>query len=219
MLKNPFPKAILFDYDDTLVKTRQTVYQAHKIAAKKFYDLDLTDELIEPHWGKPYPEMLMGMYQYVDNYDHIHQKYMSVRRNYPMQIYADTLPVIHQLLNRYHLGILTAANLDLIQFDLETLNFPIAQFTLIQTADDTTVHKPDPAVFTPALKKLKNKKIRPHETLYVGDAFTDYQAATGAGLQFIGIVRNAHNPFATLNIQTIHSLEELLTDQSGTMHS
>jgi FMN phosphatase YigB (HAD superfamily) len=202
-------KAILFDYDDTLVNTRGTVYQAHKIAAKKYYDLNLTDELIEPHWGKPYPVMLTGMYQNLDTFEALNANYMTVRRDYPMQIFPDTLPTINLLLKDYALGILTAANLELIQFDLETLKFPIDQFALIQTSDDTEVHKPDPKVFDPALKKLQTQHIQPNETLYVGDALTDYQAASGAGLQFIGIVRNSHNPFAGLNIRTIESLNEL----------
>jgi phosphoglycolate phosphatase len=203
-------KAILFDYDDTLVKTKESVWGAHKIAAKKFYDLDLTEEIMAVHWGKPYPTMLVDMYNHLDPYEKLHQNYMSVRRDYPMKIYEESIGVVNQLLPLYQIGIVTAATAELIMVDLELLHFPYHELTFIQTADDTPVHKPDPKVFEPALKKLKDKTIKPEEVLYVGDDLRDYYAATGAGIQFVGIARKADNPFKEVKANIIKNLTELL---------
>ena len=60
-------------------------------------------------------------------------------------------------------------------------------FEYVQTEEDTSHHKPDPQVFLPALHFLQQHQIQPHETLYVGDHLNDMRAATGAGLQFIGV--------------------------------
>lgn len=207
---NKAVKAILFDYDDTLVKTRETVWQAHKIAAKKFYGFEFTEESMAEHWGKPYPTMLVEMYNRVESYEDIHRKYMSVRQDYPMQVYEESIGVLNQLVNRYQVGIVTAASMELIQFDLNNLKFPVNKLAFIQTADDTPVHKPDPKVFEPALKILAKKMIQPNEVLYVGDDLRDYLAATGAGLQFTGIVRNSHNPFSEHKVKIINNLTHLL---------
>ncbi|OGV96652.1 hypothetical protein A2W24_01670 [Microgenomates group bacterium RBG_16_45_19] len=203
-------KAILFDYDDTLVKSRESVWQAHKQTAKTYYDFELTDEMIGRHWGKPYPEMLVGVYRNLEPYDQIHQKYMAVRVNFPMKAHDESVGVLNQLLDNYTVGIVTAANRQLIELDLQRLNFPVERMALIQTADDTTVHKPDPKVFDQALKKLAKKRIKPTEVLYVGDDLSDYQAASGAGLQFVGIVRNGINPFENYQIKIINSLKKLV---------
>jgi beta-phosphoglucomutase-like phosphatase (HAD superfamily) len=51
-------KAVLFDFDDTLVESRRMKWDHHKFAAKYFYNLDLTDDDIKEHWGKPMAELL-----------------------------------------------------------------------------------------------------------------------------------------------------------------
>ena len=48
-------------------------------------------------------------------------------------------------------------------------------------ADDTQRHKPDPQ---PLLECIKRLGIKPHEALYVGDAYTDYIAAKRAHIDF-----------------------------------
>lgn len=215
-MKKPV-KAILFDYDDTLVKTRETVWEAHKHTAKKYYDLDLTDEDIKVHWGRPYTEMLGDIYNHVDTYEGLHRNYKTVRLNYPMKVFDESVSVVNQLVTNYLVGIVTAANLELVMFDLNKLEFPLDSLVFIQTAEDTQVHKPDSGVFKPALKKLAKKKIEPHEVLYVGDDIRDYQAASGAGLQFVGIVRGETNPFIEDKIKTIKSLSELLENKIETV--
>lgn len=205
----PQIKAILFDYDDTLVRSRESVWQAHKIAAKKFFNLEFTDDHIGRHWGKPFPTMMADMYGQPEPFDSLNRKYQSVRKDYPMQAYEESVAVINLLLDRVKVGIVTAATLALIEPDIVNLKIPAERLVLLQTADDTTVHKPDPKVFEPALKKLTKLNIEPAETMYVGDDIRDFIAANGAGLQFVGVVRNGMNPFAGVGTDIVDNLWEL----------
>lgn len=48
-------------------------------------------------------------------------------------------------------------------------------------ADDTDKHKPDPE---PIFKCLEQIKVKSEEAIFVGDSFSDYQAANNAGVDF-----------------------------------
>ena len=202
-------KAILFDYDDTLVMTRETIWGVLKQVGRKFYNMDLTDEAITKVYGKPYPEMIVELYEHRDSYEIIHKNFMTIRSKTPIPAYDDSLKTIRVLAKIMPVGIITSAIRELAMLDIVRLNFPVNDLLGIQTADDTLVHKPNPKVLEPTLNKLKGKGIKAEETLYVGDAMNDYLAATGAGLQFVGIVRNEINPFAQHQVTVIKSLLEL----------
>lgn len=48
-------------------------------------------------------------------------------------------------------------------------------------ANDTKKHKPDPEPLLACLEKLE---IKPEEAIYIGDAYSDYQASKNAGVAF-----------------------------------
>lgn len=54
-------KAILFDYDDTLVQTMASKWDALRETGNRFYKLNITDDHIKQFWGKPYEEMIKGV--------------------------------------------------------------------------------------------------------------------------------------------------------------
>ena len=75
-------------------------------------------------------------------------------------------------------------------------------------ADDTDKHKPD---LEPIFKCLKQIEVMPEDAIFIGDSFSDYQAANNAGVDFgyatWGSVSNAgiDNPTCIFN----HPLELL----------
>ncbi len=204
-------RAIIFDFDDTLVKTRESKWDALKSTGKTFYDLELTDNEIKEHWGKPYLEMLYGVMQKSDTPENIRKNYESITNDYPMQAAPYVLETINNLLKYYKIGVLTASGRKLTVSDLNKLNFPTNKFFYIQTAEDTDVHKPNPLVFLPILKKLDLLGIKKEHVLYIGDSIKDYHAANKADLQFIGILQGltSEEEFRKENIPTINNLKEL----------
>lgn len=64
-------------------------------------------------------------------------------------------------------------------------------------AEDTQLHKPNPE---PIIKALEITKSKPEETLYVGDTYQDYKAASAAGIRFgfAGWNKNAVNENYTI---------------------
>jgi HAD superfamily hydrolase (TIGR01549 family) len=181
-------KAIIFDFDDTLVRTKECKWDALKETGKRFYGLDITDEHISKFWGKPFDEMLSGVLMNADKYMNLKINYELVTTEFPMKAYDDALPVLNNLLSKYKVGLLSSSSKPLLMNDLKLLNFPYDQFFYIQTYEDTQEHKPHPEVFSPILSTLKGLGIDKKELIYVGNAVIDFEAAKSAGIKFCAIL-------------------------------
>jgi phosphoglycolate phosphatase-like HAD superfamily hydrolase len=90
-------------------------------------------------------------------------------------------------------GIVSATYKQNLVDDFERLKFPYQQFFLIQGSDEIDFHKPDPAVFTEALKLLGEKEIEKKDIVYVGDSVDDCKAALAAGIDYIGLTTGLYS--------------------------
>jgi len=180
-------KAVLFDFDDTLVATKEIIWAHHKFVAEKFYSKSLTDEDILPHWGKPFPELVCLLYGTDDVQEAMANNFLS-RDNFPNSLYKDTIFTIKHIHSLGKLiGIITAAGRLGFEKDIKRLRFPKEMLEYTQTAEESEFHKPDPRVFEPANKWLREKHISTSEVLYIGDGLHDMKAALDAGMQFLGV--------------------------------
>jgi len=180
-------KAIIFDLDDTLIQTSKAKYKALQYAAKKFYNLELSDEEIQSHWGKPFELFMRDLFGDVEETTKIIQNYYTIRNNFPTPAYEESKKLLLELRGNYKLGVVTASTRHMTIEDLRIAGLSELMFDLIQTCEETSFHKPDPKVFEPIKTKFAEKSILANELLYIGDSISDYEAAHGAGISFIGI--------------------------------
>ena len=187
-------KAVIFDFDDTLFESRAQKWAQHKHVAKKFFNIDLTDETILKHWGKPIHILAKELYQNSDTWENIHPILRSTRKDFPKKDYKESLSIFTKIIDQgIKVGIVSAAtNLDVID-DLERFKFPIARITIIQGADKTLVHKPDPDVFLPVFNRLKEEGIEKKDIVYIGDSLDDLRASRGAGIDFIAVTTGLYS--------------------------
>lgn len=206
-------KAVLFDLDDTLLKTSAIKWAHHRAVAKQFYNIDLTDEILARHWGMPFEPMMAIFYQNADTPENMLKANLSLDAQFPKELQEDALDLVQTLLTkRVEIGVVTSILGHLAKKDLLRLGFPAEEFFILQGADDAPFHKPDPRVFDRALKLLEEKRIRPSDALYAGDALMDLYAARGAGLGFLGVTTGfvTQQQFEAEGAQAIRSLGELL---------
>ncbi len=178
-------KAVLFDFDDTLVKTKEIRYKALKEAGRIFYDLQITDGHIDDYWGKPFNQFISGVFNHIEDAESLTKKYRSIIQKYPNKPFPKTKSVLKNLSKKYLLGIISSSNPSLILSGLINVGLKKEMFFFIQSSEDTNIHKPNPQVFIPSLEKLKN--FERSEIIYVGDALDDYNSAKQAGFYFCGI--------------------------------
>jgi phosphoglycolate phosphatase len=187
-------KAVIFDFDDTLVESRAVKWAHHKHVAKKFYDIDLTDEDIKPHWGKPIHELVKILYKSSDTLENMYEALISVRESFRKKTYPGAQEVMAKLLNsEVKIGIVSATNRKFLFNDLAEDAFPIDKMFLIQGADNSEFHKPDPRVFNDAITILEKAGVLRNETVYIGDSLSDLAAAHGAGINFIAVTTGLYS--------------------------
>lgn len=202
-------KAVVFDMDDTLIKTFEIKLRQHKHFARERYGLDLNDNLFREHWGKPFHLFLESLYGDVDALDNIHAEYVKLSHLFPVELQADTLHVLDYLhAAGKKLGIVTATAREVVMRDLTPAGFPLERLHKLQTSDDTLVHKPDPRVFEPMLQALAEAGVAT-EVMYVGDALTDYYAARDAGLHFVGVTTGLVTAEQFRDAGALHVVERL----------
>ncbi len=206
-------RAVLFDLDDTLLRTYPAKWAQHKEAARRFYGVSLDEDTLRRHWGKPTREVVHSYYGDVDATDKMVANYRSLEGLFPKQLHEASARVLDQLsLRGVFMGIVTNAVRDRSLADLERLGLNPDLFGFIQTFDDTQAYKPDPKVLEAAKLTLAAQGIEDN-IVYVGDSLTDYCAAQAAGLDFIAVTtgpktREDFEQEGTSNI--IGSLNELL---------
>jgi HAD superfamily hydrolase (TIGR01549 family) len=206
-------KAILFDLDDTLILTRETKFEALKFAGKHFYNLTITNDILEKYWGGAFNDVIKSIFGPVDSLENIISNYKSIRNLFPSIAYPDAVETITKLLNdSYKIGIISSTTKSFVISDLNKLGFPIERISVIQGAEDTMFHKPDPKVFDPSLLVLKNFDIYANNCLFVGDLITDYVAARDAGMSFLGVLRwkTKKEEFENAGAKTIQSLSDII---------
>jgi phosphoglycolate phosphatase-like HAD superfamily hydrolase len=213
MFISPY-KAILFDYDETLARAMEAKWKQHQHAAKQFYNHDLTDETIRKYWGMPFEPMIELFYDKRDSVENMKKNYFSLNSQYPKLPFEDSITVLTYLQkNRYWTGVVTSMTKESVIHDMKHDNFPWQGFKLIQGSKDSKFHKPDPRVFTKAIRMLKKIDITPAQTLYVGDDLRDMKAAVGAGINFVGIPNGltSKEEFLKHGSTCISSLSELIS--------
>lgn len=196
MHSNPLAttKAILFDFDDTLVASREAKWAQHKTVARTHYNLELTDEELLKHWGKPLPQMVQAIYQ-TDDIPLALERASGFRGEFPKLLFPETMAVLETAHQKgFKLGIVTATTRASLTYDLNRLNFPLHTLDYLQTAEESEFHKPDPRVFDPAIAWLEEQGLTPDQVVYVGDARHDREAAVSAGFGFIGVCTGLVSP-------------------------
>ena len=205
-------KALFFDHDDTLVATYQAKWAQHKHIAKTFYNKELDDSAIRPHWGKPFSQMIKLLYETEDGQQAMSYN-IAAGKHFPKQLFEDTLSTMDRLREQgLLLGLVTATTRSSLEDDFKTLSIPQDLFNYIQTEEKTSFHKPDPRVFAPVIEWLFAQGIAPHEALYVGDSLLDMRAAQEAGLHFIGVATGLTTieDFSQNQVTSFKNLSELL---------
>ncbi len=205
--------AILFDYDDTLVRTRQCKFGALRAVASRHYGFELSTSEIERHWGVAYRALFQALFARVEpELDRAIRFYEALDEEFAITAHPETLRVLGALVERGPVGIVTAAGRSIALGQMERLGFPLARFAIVQTAEDTSFHKPDPRVFEPAIQALERRRVARSAVTYVGDSLADFEAARGAGLAFVGVLRGTTSAeaFARVGAVTVESLDELL---------
>ncbi|WP_165874337.1 HAD-IA family hydrolase [Rubrobacter taiwanensis] len=180
-------KAVLFDFDGTLVDTTELIYRSMRHASREVLGRELPREVLMRNVGQPLfrqmrlldPERAAELLEvYTRHNEEIHDE--AIRE----------FPGVPGALERlrgagYRIAVVTSKRRPTVKLALRVfpeLDELVEEFV---TMEDTAEHKPHPAPLLRALELLGG--IPPKEAAYVGDSPYDIAAARAAGVLGVGV--------------------------------
>jgi phosphoglycolate phosphatase len=206
------PKLCVFDYDDTLVMTRQAKFRAIRELGSRFYQKEIEDETISFVWGKPYREFFSELFDGIDrDIDRVISRYQSLDLEFPIGPYEDSLSAITEISLGAEVGIVSSCSRKVIIDQMAQFGFSETLFSFIYGEEDTEFHKPNPKVFNKVFSLLESQQINYSECLYCGDSEKDMLAAIAAGFMFVGIDRDKAETerMRSAGVTVVRNLREL----------
>ncbi len=176
-------RAVLFDWDGTLVNSAETSFRAYVGLFRELgitFDRDHYRRTYSPNWHRTYEAMGLPRERW-DEGDALWLRFYAEERN-------ELLPGVREALTRLQQsgraqGIVSSGERSRVtqeMRDLEVHQF----FEVAVCGGDTENRKPHPE---PLLLALGRMGLRPEEAAYVGDSPEDVEMARSAGVFAVGV--------------------------------
>ncbi len=207
-------KAILFDFDGVVVDTYEHTIYCFQLTLKHYNKkvpnredfqglLGLTTfgiiKGLLPEESEDKLEEMLGYYKIVSD--------KNIRM---ITLFNGAKEVIQKLSRNYKLAIVSSRRTESVH-KLLKLHQLHQYFLVIIAREDIHHHKPHPEGITIALSGLK---VKPEESVYIGDTWVDVETAHNAGMPCILIANFENNFGADYHILKISELPELITQIS-----
>lgn len=176
---------ILFDLDGTVIDSVALIRESHRHAVRTVLGVEFPDERLVANVGRPLIDQMRAF-----SVEHA-EELLRVYRVWNHEHTAELLRAydgMDRLLENLRadgrtLAIITSKSRPTVQLAFDVL--PLRHhFDVIVAAEDTELHKPDPAPVRLALERLGTNPAR---ACFVGDAPFDVTAAIGAGITPVGV--------------------------------
>lgn len=230
LLRNGSLKAIIFDFDGTLLDIKQILERSIEevLTEKKVnVDMDITIQeigaLLETIQGYPLPKVLLESYEIFKHITSLNDlsyfkqlriaveifaKYLEYSKDAPF--FPGTKPLLKRLKKHHDLFIVSHNKTETIQEHLEKERIK-TYFKAVFGSDKIPVQKPDPLALQPPLEVYKERKR--DEFLMIGDMPSDIIAGREAGFWTIGVTSGVSKKEILMEYKPniiVDSLEELL---------
>jgi phosphoglycolate phosphatase len=187
-MRRPAIRAVLFDWDGTIVNSFHADSTAYKMMFAELGIAVADDVLLKhysPDWHRVYAAAGVPRERW-DEADRIWRLHYRAQRP---QLMPGARAVLRQLARRYVLGVVTSGNRVRVARQFREFGFA-STFAVRVCNEDAPRRKPHPAPMQTALRRLR---LAAAECIYVGDAPEDVWMARAIGVRTIGIL----GPFPT----------------------
>ena len=202
-------KAVLFDFDGTLINTNDLIFKSYEVAFEKVLNRKIGMDEILKLYGKPLYSSLAKYGEAGEWLYQIYREFNAANHDRMAKPFDGVYEGVQLILQKgYRIGIVTSKRLHMVKRGLEIIDLD-DKFEVIVTPDDTEKTKPDPE---PILYGCKKMNISPQDALYVGDSIFDMEAAKRAGSQLCAVKYSVtpHNELLKFNpLYFVDSILEL----------
>lgn len=175
---------ILFDFDGTMMNTRDGIISSWKYLFKKVTGKDVSEEFPKNTFGEPLKDSLKKFFPDIPVEESL-EIYRGYQRNHHktmMVPFDGIVETIKELKKRgYKIGLVTSRGENSATEGLKAAGI-IDCFGALVTANSCDKHKPEPEPIWLALEKLEAQK---EETVMIGDTMYDLKGAKNAGVKSV----------------------------------
>jgi phosphoglycolate phosphatase-like HAD superfamily hydrolase len=201
LLLAPGLRAVIFDFDDTLMDTRRTRTSLLIDCFARFgHSIGETD--VVRQWGKPFPELVESLAPGID-YQGFRLTYSQAMLGHP----PSPLPGATELLSRLadrgtRVEVVSSGSRELVLQDLIAGGL-IELVTAVWACEDGPYSKPDPRVLDGSLTRLQRLGITNASVALIGDSVYDYTIATAHDLLFLAVLtgRDTRDDFLSAGLE------------------
>jgi len=188
-------KAVIFDFDQILVKSYTDHIKAFLLVAKKF-GYKVKKEEICKRFGKSGKELIQEVLpnltekeveKFMDEKEENYRKIISKKNIQPMKGMRELLGFLRK--RKIKCAISSSASIKNILIALRKTKLK-KYFRTIVAAEHVKHHKPHPE---PLLKAAKLLKVKPTNCIYIGDSIFEMQATKRAHMMGIGVLTGIYN--------------------------
>lgn len=185
-------RAVVYDFDNTLVATNEYVLQHLLETSEKLYGAEKTKDLAPIRYVKlvqsknlPFEDMFTTIFGKQKGPE-VLAAYRATAKDKPFWANKGGVELVNYCKQQgICQGILTNRT-NMLPERLAQAGYPSLDFLL--TPPSAEYRKPSPKAFDAVLEELAKKGIGKEETLSIGDHTDDYLSAKAAGIRFIGVL-------------------------------
>ncbi|MDP8972185.1 MAG: HAD hydrolase-like protein [Actinomycetota bacterium] len=205
-------KAVLFDFDGTIVDTTELIYESMRRATGEVLGRELGRETLMANVGQPLPRQMELL---ADGQPKKTEELLEVYLHHNEELHEGLIrefPNVGTSLARLRdaglrLAVVTSKRRFSVEMALDSFPDLRDVFDVFVTMEDTSEHKPLPAPLLKGLELLGD--VPPERAAYVGDAPFDVAAAYAAGVTSVAVSWGAFTAEALRAAGTDHLFEDL----------
>lgn len=206
-------KAIIFDFDDTLINTKDVSVKRHIETARKL-GIEFDEKELIKRWGQPWPQLL---YDFLGaRTDEFINAIRGIKGFKFSQIDGASQTLSYLKSKGFFIGILTSSEREWVLRKTQSASLNLDYFDdwLVFCNDNVKKYKPDKLAFETILSRLATKGVSRDNTHYCGDLLIDLETARNAGVNFIAVTTGFHKKEDFINAglgenRIINSVKEL----------
>lgn len=179
----PRPRAILFDWDGTLLDSAETTFRCYRTLFAPYgidFDRELFTRTYAPDWYRTYEDIGLApeLWKEADS------RWLQIYRAEPCELVAGARESLARIASTdVRAALVTSGSRSRIEADLDRLGLHEI-FAAVVCGDDAARKKPHPEALQAALARLE---VAASEAAYVGDSPEDVAMARAADVFAVGV--------------------------------
>ena len=185
-------KAVLFDFDGTVINTNDLIIESYKHAFHKVQGREVDLNEILGLFGRPLVASMRG--DYGDDGDALVKAFRDFNESRHDDIVTAFPGVPENIIAiknaGYKIGVVTSKRREMLMRGINLIGLR-GVFDVLIGAEDTKEHKPNPE---PICKACEILNVSPRESVYVGDSVFDMLCGKNAGAVTVGVSYTLTDP-------------------------